>query len=99
MGNCPGQHIPSNQPTSYLSRPLSRCLDSLSPHHLNPYYNSSIHLGTSGHVPSCIGSMVVTMSWDGRSVSKQAIINYYNPLLNNKSGGNEVSLVLGSWWI
>src|SRR5882724_2842690 len=41
--NCPGQHIPSNQPTSYLSRPLSRCLDSLPPHHLNLYYNSSLH--------------------------------------------------------
>src|SRR5882724_6262598 len=43
MGNCPGQCIPSNQPTSYLSGPLSRCIDSLPPHHLNPYYNSSLH--------------------------------------------------------
>src|SRR5882724_9190373 len=43
MGNCPGQRIPSNQPTLYPSRPLSRCLDSLPPHHLNPYDNSSLH--------------------------------------------------------
>src|SRR5882724_6582567 len=27
-------------------------------------------MGTSGHMPSCIGSMVVTMSWGGRSVSR-----------------------------
>src|SRR5882724_6215093 len=27
-------------------------------------------VGTSGHIPSCIGSMVVTMSWGGRSVSR-----------------------------
>src|SRR5882724_2117925 len=27
-------------------------------------------VGTSGHMPSCIGSMVVTMSWGGRSVSR-----------------------------
>src|SRR5882724_3674811 len=43
MGSCPCQCIPSNQPTSYTSRPLSRCLDSLPPYHLNPYYNSSLH--------------------------------------------------------
>src|SRR5882724_8554932 len=40
-------------------------------------------VGTSGHMPSCIGSMVMTRSWDSRSVSR----------------GNGVSLVLGSQWI
>src|SRR5882724_5603242 len=83
MGNCPGQQLPSNQPTLYLSRPLSRCLDSLPPHHLNPYYNSSLHDRNCGHMPSCIGSMVVTISLVSRSVSR----------------GNGVSPVLGSWWI
>ena len=34
-------------------------------------------------MPSCIGLMVVTMSWGGRSVLR----------------GNGVSPVLGSWWI
>jgi len=43
MGNRPGQCIPSNQPTSYLSGPLTRYLDSLHPYHINPYYNSSLH--------------------------------------------------------
>src|SRR5882724_9316877 len=40
-------------------------------------------IGTSGHIPSCIGSMVVTMSLGSRSVLR----------------GNGVSPVLGSWWI
>src|SRR5882724_6893007 len=40
-------------------------------------------IGTSGHMLSCIGSMVVTTLLGSRSVSR----------------GNGVSLVLGSWWI
>src|SRR5882724_5829369 len=40
-------------------------------------------IGTSGHMPSCIGSMAVTMSWGSRSVSR----------------GNGMSPVLGSQWI
>ena len=40
-------------------------------------------IGTSGHMPSWIGSMVLTMLWGSRSVSR----------------GNGVSLVFGSQWI
>src|SRR5882724_8312635 len=40
-------------------------------------------VGTGGHMPSCIGSMVVTILWGSRSASR----------------GNGVSPVLGSWWI
>src|SRR5882724_4078547 len=43
LGSCPGQCIPSNQPTSYMSGPLSKCLDSLPSYHLNSHYNSFLH--------------------------------------------------------
>jgi len=59
------------QPTSSTSRSLSGCLDSLSPYHLNSHHNSLSIIGTGGCMPSCIGSMVVTMSWGSRNVSRR----------------------------
>src|SRR5882724_1738349 len=71
LGSCPGQCIPANQPTSYTSGPLSRCLDSLPPYHPNSHYNSSLHNRDWWAYAYCVGSMGVTMLWGGKSVSRQ----------------------------
>src|SRR5882724_6140016 len=83
-GNHTGQHIPSNQPTSYLSRPLSRYLDSLPPHHLNPYYNSSLH-----HRNWLAYAFLHRLDGGDHVVWQQECVE----------GGNGVSPVLGSQWI
>src|SRR5882724_11603712 len=84
MGNHPGQHIPSNQPTLYLSRPLSRYLDSLPPCHLNPYYNSSLHCRNQWAY-----AFLHRLDGGDHVVGQQECAE----------GGNGVSPVLGSQWI
>jgi len=67
MENHPGQHIPlTNQP--HIHPDLS--LGALTLYLLITSTLTTTPLsiiGTSGHIPSCIGSMVETMLWGGRS--------------------------------
>src|SRR5882724_1708120 len=83
MGNCPGQCIPSNQSTLYPSRPLSRCLESLPPHHLKPDYDSSLH-----HRNQWAYAFLHRLDGGGHVMGWQECVK-----------GNGVSPVLGSWWI
>src|SRR5882724_8596701 len=69
MGNHPGQHIPSNQPCIHPDLSLGALTLYLLITSTLTTTPLSI-IGTGGHMPSCIGSMVLTISWGSMSVSR-----------------------------